>query len=160
MLTGSAKGGEALVGVISDTHGLLRSEAVEAFAGVDLIIHAGDIGKPEVLEALRLVAPVHAVRGNMDVGAWVSDLPETEVIQIAGLSFYVLHDLAKLDLDPGAAGFSVVISGHTHRPAAAMRKGILFLNPGTAGPFRSTVSVALLKVRRDSVEPKLVMLQV
>lgn len=138
-----------LVGVISDTHGLLRPEALKALEGVDLIIHAGDIGKPEVLEVLQSVAPVVAVRGNMDKGAWARELPETEVVEIGGLLLYVLHDLNELDLDPVAASFGAVLSGHSHRPSVKEHRGILYLNPGSAGPrrFRLPVSLAHLRIQ-------------
>jgi putative phosphoesterase len=159
MSIGSRKTGEYVVGVISDTHGVLRPEAAKAFEGVDLIVHAGDIGKPEVLGALGLLAPVSAVRGNMDVGAWVEDLPETGVVEVGGVRLYVLHDANKLDLDPAAAGFSAVISGHTHRAAIERQRGILFLNPGTAALFSSLASIALLRVRGGSLEAHLVVLQ-
>lgn len=147
-----------LVGIISDTHGLLRSEVVETFEGAKLIIHAGDIGKPEILEALRTVAPVVAVRGNMDWGQWSRGLPETQVVEIGGVLVYVLHDANKLDLEPSSAGFSLVISGHTHSPCAEKRNGVLFLNPGTAGPTKSTGSVALLSVRGGSLDTRFVQL--
>ncbi len=156
MSTKSQSIDDYLVGVISDTHGLLRPEAIKALESTDLIIHAGDIGKLEVLEALRAISPVYAVRGNMDVGEWARDLPETEVVEIGELSLYVLHDADELDLDPVAAGFSAVISGHTHRASIDRRSGVLFLNPGTAGPFRSPVTVALLHLRGSSLEAELV----
>jgi putative phosphoesterase len=149
---------ERLVGVISDTHGLLRSEALEAFQGVDLVIHAGDIGAPSVLEELRSVAPVSAVRGNMDSTSWAFVLPQAEIVEIGEVLVYVLHDEYDLDLDPAAAGFSAVISGHTHRPSIENRKGVLFLNPGTAGPFSSSPTVALLQVRGKSLKARLVRL--
>lgn len=146
-----------LAGVISDTHGNLRPEVTKAFEEVDLIIHAGDIGKSEVLEDLQALAPVHAVRGNMD-GGWALGLPATEVVEIGEVLLYVLHDADQLDLDPAAAGFSVVINGHTHQPSIAWRNGVLFLNPGSAGPFSSSGTVALLHIRGTSVEPQLVKL--
>jgi hypothetical protein len=145
-----------LIGVISDTHGLLRPAAVEALRGTDVIIHAGDIGKREILESLCAIASVFAVRGNMDTGGWVDELPETEVVELGNVSLYVLHDLDKLDLDPAGAGFDAVISGHTHRPNVAERKGVLFLNPGTAGPFRSPVSIALLRLRGKALDAHIV----
>ena len=125
-----------MVAIISDTHGLLRPEAIAALQGVDLIIHAGDIGRSEILESLKALAPVRAVRGNVDKDTWAQQLPETEVFEIEDFVFYVLHDLQTLDLDPVAAGFSVAISGHTHRPGIEEREGILFINPGSAGPRR------------------------
>jgi uncharacterized protein len=137
-----------VVGLISDTHGLLRPEAQQALAGVDLIIHAGDIGTPEVLEALAKIAPVHAVRGNNDRGAWARPLPETAAIELEGASIYVLHDMNELDLDPAAAGFAAVVAGHSHRPAVQLREGVLYINPGSAGPrrFSLPVSVGFLEI--------------
>jgi len=146
-----------LVGIISDTHGHLPPEVAEAFAGVDLIIHAGDIGNNEVLEALRAIAPVHAVRGNMD-GGWAHDLPATEVVEVGEVLIYVLHDAYLLNLDPAAAGFVAVINGHTHRAAVEKRKGVLFLNPGSASPHSSSGTVALLRVRGTSLVPEVVKL--
>jgi uncharacterized protein len=146
------------LGIISDTHGLVRPEAVRALEGVDMIIHAGDIGKPEVLEALRAIAPVVAVRGNNDTGTWAQALAETEVVEVGRVALYVLHDVKALDLDPVAAGFAAVISGHSHRPALMKRQGVLFLNPGSAGPrrFKLPVSVARLSVRGNAVDAQLV----
>jgi putative phosphoesterase len=142
------------VGVVSDTHGLLRDEVREALQGVDLIIHAGDIGNEEVLEALRGIAPVVAVRGNMDRGEWALKLPETEVVAIDETVVYVIHDATRLDLEPGPAGFGAVISGHTHQPQVVRRRGVLFVNPGSAGPHRRDfpVAVAILRVRERSLE--------
>jgi putative phosphoesterase len=136
-----------LVGVISDTHGLLRPEVVEALEGSELIVHAGDIGDVSVLERLRAIAPTIAVRGNVDTSAWARTLPMTEVVEAGELQLYVLHDLATLDLDPKAAGFAAVISGHTHRPGAHLRDGVLFLNPGSAGPRRFTLPVAIARLQ-------------
>jgi putative phosphoesterase len=135
------------VGVISDTHGLLRPEATRALAGSDLIVHAGDVGGTGILEQLRTIAPTFAVRGNVDTGAWAKSLPMTEAVAVGQLQLYVLHDLATLDLDPRAAGFSAVIFGHSHRPGAEMRDGVLYLNPGSAGPRRFTLPIALAKLR-------------
>jgi putative phosphoesterase len=139
-----------VVGLISDTHGLLRPEAVRALAGSDVIIHAGDVGTPEILEALRTVAPVVAVRGNVDTGAWAPALPATAVAEAGGTRIYVLHDLNELDLNPAAAGFGVVVSGHSHKPASAERGGVLFVNPGSAGRrrFKLPVTVARLDLGR------------
>jgi uncharacterized protein len=147
-----------ILGVISDTHGLMRPEAVRALEGVKMIIHAGDIGKPEVLEALHAIAPVVAVRGNNDKGEWADALPETEVVEVGDVTLYVLHDVKTLDLDPVAAGFHAVISGHSHQPAMAKRQGVLFLNPGSAGPrrFKLPISVARLIIRRDTVDAQLI----
>lgn len=138
-----------LIGLISDTHGLLRDQALRALAGSDLIIHAGDVGKPEILEALRAIAPLVFVRGNIDTGAWASEWPSTAVAEAGPVLIYVLHDLHALDLDPAAAGFHVVVSGHSHRPARAERNGVLYLNPGSAGPrrFHLPVTVARLDLK-------------
>jgi len=144
-----------LIGVISDTHGHLRDEVLEVLKGVDLIIHAGDIGKPEVLAALGKIAPVHAVRGNMD-SHWASGLPETEVVEVGKLLLYVLHDVFRLDKDPVAAGFTAVINGHTHTPAIENRKGVLYLNPGSAASFKSPATVALLRIRGKSLQAEVV----
>jgi len=151
-----------IVGLISDTHGLLRPEAVRALAGSDLIIHAGDVGAPEILDALRAVAPVVAVKGNVDTGAWASGLPATAVAETGGTLIYVLHDLGELDLDPAAAGFGVVVSGHSHKPASAERGGVLFVNPGSAGRrrFKLPVTVARLDLSRKPWEVDFVALAV
>jgi len=149
-----------MIGVISDTHGLLRPEAVAALQGVEHILHAGDVGDPAILDSLRAIAPVTAIRGNIDVHGPCSYLPETEVVSLHGHSFYLLHDRQALDLDPAAAGFGAVISGHSHRPLIEGRKGVLYLNPGSAGPRRFTlpISVALLTIREDALQPQLVTL--
>ncbi len=135
-----------LIGLISDTHGLLREEALRALRGMDLIIHAGDVGKPEILDRLKDLAPVVAVRGNVDEGDWAMELPLTQVTEADGATLYVLHDLQQLDLDPIAAGLQVVVSGHTHQPHQTKRAGVLFVNPGSAGPrrFQLPITVALL----------------
>jgi uncharacterized protein len=140
------------VGVISDTHGLLRPEAIEALHGSELILHAGDVGRADVLERLRAIAPTTAVRGNIDTDSWARTLPATEVVEMGELSLYMLHDLAALDLDPKAAGFAAVISGHTHRPKAEIRNGVLYLNPGSAGPRRFTLPVTVAKLQLDRGE--------
>ena len=147
-----------LIGVISDTHGLVRPEVLKAFQGVELIIHAGDVGSPEVLEVLRALAPLVAVRGNVDRGEWAQDLTDTEVVEAGESRLYVLHNLHELDLDPFAAGFRAVISGHSHCPAKENRQGVLFLNPGSAGPrrFRLPVSFALLRLEGESLAAKLI----
>jgi len=139
-----------VVGLISDTHGLLRPEALRALAGSELIVHAGDVGNPEILPALAAIAPVVAVRGNIDTAPWARELPETAVAEIAGARIYVLHDLNQLALDPQAAGFSAVVSGHSHKPGCSERAGVLYINPGSAGPrrFRLPVTVALLDTGR------------
>jgi uncharacterized protein len=139
-----------LIGLISDTHGLLRPEALRALAGSSLIVHAGDVGKPEILDALRSIAPVVAVRGNVDTAPWAADLPETATTG----SIYVLHDVHRLALDPRAAGFRAVVSGHSHKPGAIERDGVLYINPGSAGPrrFRLPVTVARLDTSTWDVE--------
>ena len=151
-----------VLGVISDTHGLMRPEAIKALEGVEMIIHAGDIGTPQVLETLQAIAPVIAVRGNNDKGDWVHTLSETEVVQVGGVSLYVLHDVKTLDLDPGAAGFHAVISGHSHQPAMATRQGILYLNPGSAGPrrFKLPISVARVIIHGGTVDAQLLELAI
>jgi hypothetical protein len=132
-----------IVGVISDTHGLLRPEAVTALRGVDRIVHAGDIGAPEVLAALAGLAPVTAVRGNNDKGPWARAIAETQVVDAAGVLIYVIHDVAELDVDPAAGGFGVVIAGHSHAPRNEVRDGVLWFNPGSAGPRRFRLPIAL-----------------
>ena len=134
------------IGLISDTHGLLRPQALRALESSDLIIHAGDVGDPEILEALKTLAPVFAVWGNVDTEPWALALPETEVIETDPATIYVLHDLHALELDPVAAGFHIIVSGHSHKPSRTERAGVLFLNPGSAGPrrFDLPVTVALL----------------
>lgn len=150
------------LGVISDTHGLLRPEAVRALRGSERIVHAGDVGDPAILEELEAIAPVVAVRGNVDRGPWADALPETDVVEVGSALVYVLHDLAALDLDPTAAGFAAVISGHTHRPLSERRDGVLYLNPGAAGRrrFRLPVTVARLTVSGDHVSVEIVELEV
>ena len=147
-----------MIGVISDTHGLVRPEVLPAFAGAALIIHAGDIGTSEVLKELRSIAPVIAVRGNNDKDAWASAIPETKVIQFGNVSIYVLHDLKEIDLSPGAAGYQVVVSGHSHRPLIDKREGVLYVNPGSAGPrrFKLPVTVARLTIEGPKVEGEVV----
>lgn len=135
------------VGVISDTHGLMRPEAINALHGSELILHAGDVGDATVLDRLRAIAPTIAVRGNVDTGAWASVLPTTKAIDVGALRVYMLHDLADLRLDPQTAGFAAVISGHTHRPRADVRDGVLYLNPGSAGPRRFTLPLAVARIQ-------------
>ncbi len=149
-----------MIGVISDTHGLLRPGAIDALRGVEHILHAGDVGDPAILDALRNVAPVTAIRGNIDVGGPCSHLPSTEVVTLQGHTFYMLHDRNALDLDPVAAGFSAVISGHSHKPLIEWRHGILYMNPGSAGPrrFSLPVSIGLLVIGPDGLQPRLVTL--
>lgn len=150
---------EYLLGVVADTHGLVRPEAALALREADLIIHAGDIGSPEVLSRLEAIAPVLAVRGNVDVEGWAAHLPETAVVEVGPVLLYVLHDPAHLD--PAAAGFQAVISGHTHQPSVATRGEVLYLNPGSIGPrrFRLPVSLALLRLRRRLLDPQIVCLE-
>jgi len=138
------------LGLISDTHGLLRPQALDALRGSEMILHAGDVGTPEILESLKALAPVVAVRGNVDTEEWASSLPETTVAEAAGTSIYMLHDVHALELDPGAAGFHIVVSGHSHKPAASERNGVLYINPGSAGPrrFRLPVTIARLDLAK------------
>ena len=152
----------AVVGVISDTHGLLRPQAVEALYGVTHILHAGDVGTLEVLEQLRKIAPVTVVRGNVDRGAWAQAIPLHEVTEIEGASIFMLHILAELDLKPEAAGFAAVIYGHSHKPASEVRNGVLFFNPGSAGPrrFKLPVTVGKLIVEGSKVRGEIVELDV
>jgi putative phosphoesterase len=153
-------GNPILIGVISDTHGLLRPEAIEALRGSDHIIHAGDVGSPEILEKLAAIATVTAVRGNVDKSPWTRKLPETEVIEVGGVSIYVLHDLTQLDLKPKAAGFAIVVSGHSHVPKQETRDAVLYFNPGSAGPrrFKLPVTVGKLTVKDGSVRGEIVTL--
>jgi putative phosphoesterase len=132
-----------LIGVISDTHGLLRPEALQALHGSGHIIHAGDVGSSEILDELATIAPVTAIRGNVDKDVWARRLPETEVVEIGGVLIYVLHDLARLDLKPEAAGFRAVISGHSHVPKQETSDGVLYFNPGSAGPRRFKLPVTI-----------------
>ena len=135
-----------LIGIISDTHGLLRPEAVEALRGCDHIIHAGDIGAHTIVPELKKIAPVTAIRGNIDREGWALKFPETAVVELGGLSFYVIHDVNALDLKPQAAGFAAVISGHSHQPKKELKDGVLFFNPGSAGPRRFTLPVTVGKI--------------
>ena len=146
------------VGLISDTHGLLRPEALAAMRGSDVIVHAGDIGDAGILDALGRIAPVVAVRGNNDVGGWASGIREVETFDAGGLSIHVIHDLAQIDIDPVASGVAVVVSGHSHRPSQAIRDGVLYINPGSAGPRRFTlpVSVGGISIRGGVFEPELI----
>lgn len=136
------------IGIISDTHGLLRPEAVELLRGSDHIIHAGDIGSPEIIPALEKLAPVTVVRGNVDTQAWARSFAETEVVELGGLHIYVIHDVNALDLNPKAAGFAAVISGHSHQPKQEMKEGVLYFNPGSAGPrrFKLPISVGRIEI--------------
>lgn len=150
-----------IAGIISDTHGTLPPSAVDALSCADLIIHAGDIGKPAVLDNLKKIAPVFPVKGNMDKGEWTTKLPDTEVINKVGVLLYVLHDASNLDIDPAAAGFSAVISGHTHRPLIEEHDGVLFINPGSATQPRSNYppSIVLLKIEDKSLKAQFISLK-
>jgi hypothetical protein len=142
------------VGVISDTHGLLRPEALDALRGADQILHAGAVGAPDILAALKAIAPTTAVRGNVDHGVWATALPMTDVIRLGDLDVFMLHDLGALDLDPVAAGFAAVITGHSHQPKAEWKRGVLYLNPGSAGPRRFTlpVTLSILRITGGTIE--------
>jgi len=148
------------VGVISDTHGLLRPEAESALCDVDLIVHAGDVGHPEVLTKLKRIAPVFAVRGNVDTDPWAQQLPLTTVVEAGGASFYVLHNLRELDFRPDGAKFDFVVSGHTHQPEQLERQGVLYLNPGSAGPrrFHLPVTLALVDLGKKPWKAEIVVL--
>lgn len=150
------------IGVISDTHGLMRPEAIEVLKGVDLILHAGDIGPPQVLQKLKTIAPVIAVTGNSDRGEWMHDLPQREVVQVGAVYILMLHDLQEIDLDPAAAGFRVVVSGHSHRPSVEERNGIVYVNPGSAGPrrFKLPISVVRLTIEGAAVSARIIELSV
>lgn len=150
------------IGVISDTHGLMRGEALAALAGVDHILHAGDVGDIAILERLRELAPVTAIRGNVDTRGTVAALPETEVVELAGKTFYLLHDLNQLDLDPRAAGFAAVVSGHTHQALIANRNGVCYINPGSAGPlrFRLQPSIAFARISGEDLVTEILDLHV
>ena len=153
---------EMIVGLISDTHGLLRPQAIDALRGSELIIHAGDIGRPEVIHQLRAVAPTAAVRGNVDTQAWAAAFPPTEAVRVGELTFWVLHDIAQLDLDPVAAGFAAVVFGHSHQPSIETREGVLYVNPGSAGPkrFKLPVTVARISVAGHQIRPEIIKLDV
>ena len=145
-----------ILGLISDTHGLLREEAVRALRGSDLILHAGDVGAPEILDTLKTIAPVVAVRGNVDTDKWAQTLPFTEVIQVGSVMIYMLHILQDLDVNPAAAGFGIVVSGHSHKPGQTEKDGVFYINPGSAGPRRFYLPVTVarldLEVRPWTVE--------
>jgi uncharacterized protein len=144
-----------LIGVLSDTHGLLRPEALEVLAGVEHIIHAGDIGSPDIVPRLAEVAPVTAIRGNVDTQAWAREVPAWEAVTLASRTFYVIHDLGDLDLDPSAAGFDMVVFGHSHMPKTETRRGVVYLNPGSAGPrrFRLPITLATVDLSSEPLRP-------
>jgi uncharacterized protein len=144
---------ETVVGVISDTHGLLRPQALAALRGSQIIVHAGDVGRAEVLDDLRTLAPTHAVRGNVDTAAWAQALPATETVAVGPCRLLLLHDIAELDLDPAAQGFAAVIFGHSHKPSIELRDGVLFLNPGSAGPRRFRLPVTIARLRVEGLRP-------
>jgi putative phosphoesterase len=148
----------AIIGLISDTHGLLRPEALTALQGSDLIIHAGDVGEEAILEQLRLLAPVVAVRGNIDKADWAARLPLTAVAEVHSGVIYVLHDLQQLDLNPAVSGFNIVVSGHSHKPGSTERSGVLYVNPGSAGPrrFKLPVTVARLDLQKVPLQPEFI----
>ena len=152
---------KARVGLISDTHGLLRPEALAFLRGSDFIVHAGDIGHAAILEQLQRLAPLTAVRGNNDRGPWAKSIAETQVLQLGEMCVYVLHNLAELDVDPVAAGFRVVVSGHSHNPRIDERGGVLYVNPGSSGPrrFKLPIAVGELQVAGPSVKARIVELQ-
>jgi putative phosphoesterase len=160
--TVNSKPVEKVIGVISDTHGLLRPEAIDALQGVDLILHAGDVGSSEVLETLKDIAPLVAVRGNNDKGSWAEELPHSKVIEVGAICIYVIHDAKELDLSPAASGFRVVVSGHSHKPSVEERNGVLYVNPGSAGPrrFKLPISLVRLKVSSEAVNADVVELSV
>lgn len=151
-----------LIGVISDTHGLLRPEALSALAGAEHILHAGDVGDIRILDRLRQIAPVTAIRGNVDLHGECSLLPPTEAVELDGRLFYLVHSVHDLDIDPLAAGVDIVISGHSHKPGIEQKRGVMYLNPGSAGPrrFNLPVSVALVAVTAAGLDPRIVELQV
>jgi len=146
------------IGVISDTHGLLRPEVLQLFKGVEQILHAGDIGTPEVIDRLRRIAPVRAIRGNNDTAPWAERFPETDLVHIRGVAIYLIHDLKEMRSKPPSQPVDVVISGHSHRPLIDLRDGVLFLNPGSAGPrrFKLPISIARLTVEGSVVLPELI----
>lgn len=150
------------VGLISDTHGLMRPQALEALTGSDFIVHGGDIGDAGILEQLARIAPVTAVRGNNDHGPWAAKVPQTAVLDAGGILIYALHDIGDLDLDPAAAGFSVVVTGHSHKPSQELQGGVLYINPGSAGPRRFTlpIAVARLTIAGKQVTSRLIELAV
>ena len=150
--------GKKVIGVVSDTHGLLRPEVAEVFAGVRLILHAGDIGKPEVVEQLKLIAPVVAVRGNNDKGTWARMIPETELAQVDGIRIYIVHDVKDVDFDPVEKRIQVVVSGHSHRPSIDRRRTVLFMNPGSAGPrrFKLPITVGRVTIHGSAVEGEII----
>jgi len=161
-LSPTGKQERQVIGVISDTHGLVRPQALQALRNVDLIIHAGDIGAPEVLDALKKIAPLVAIKGNNDRESWAKSLPDTKLVKIGAAQLYVIHNVKELDCDPVTRGIQVVISGHSHKPSVVNRDGVLYLNPGSAGPrrFKLPIAVAKLTVRAKGVNGKIIELVV
>jgi uncharacterized protein len=151
-----------VIGVISDTHGLIRPEALEALKGAELIIHAGDIGKPEVIDALKDIAPIVAIKGNNDTASWAKSLPDTKLVQAGDMRLFIIHNVKELDCDPVARGYQVVISGHSHKPSVLTRDGVLFVNPGSAGPrrFKLPVAVGKLFIQNHQVNAEIIELHV
>jgi putative phosphoesterase len=149
---------EVVIGVISDTHGLLRPEALAALKGSDFIVHAGDVGSPEILGRLGRIAPVTAVRGNVDTDSWAASLPETAVLEAEGIALYIVHDLGEVDVDLRAGGFAAVISGHSHQPRSEWRNQVLYFNPGAAGPrrFRLPVTVGKLRIQETKIDAEII----
>jgi putative phosphoesterase len=150
------------VGVVADTHGLVRPQVLKALSGCEHILHAGDIGSPDVIERLREVAPVTAIRGNVDRGVWADEFPHTDMMQLGRYWIYLLHDRNTIDLDPAAAGVNIVISGHSHKPGIENHEGVLYINPGSVGPRRFTLptAFAILEVTPESAQARLVELRV
>ena len=153
---------EKLIGIISDTHSLVRPQALDALKDVDMILHAGDIGNQQVLDTLNKLAPVVAVRGNNDKGEWASSLADWEVVEVGNVSIYMLHDVKEIDISPAGAGFQVVVSGHSHRSAIEEKRGVLYVNPGSAGPRRFTLPVTLahLHVVDEKVQARIIELDI
>jgi uncharacterized protein len=151
-----------LIGIISDTHGLLRPEAVSALSGCDLILHAGDIGKPDVLKSLKMIAPVYAIRGNNDTDEWAEKIPEYRTVKIGEASIYMIHDVKEMPLDPKRKRVNVVVSGHSHKPSIQDKDGVLFVNPGSAGPrrFKLPVAIAILKINQTNIEARIIELSI
>ena len=147
-----------LIGVISDTHGLLRPEALVALAEVEHILHAGDVGQPGILDELRKIAPVTAIRGNVDVAGACAELPDTDVVELAGRLFYLVHSVHDLDINPKVAGVAVVVSGHSHKPSVETKQGVMYLNPGSAGPrrFALPITVALVTAGTDGISARII----
>jgi putative phosphoesterase len=150
----------AEVGVIADTHGLLRPEAIEFLKRCDLIVHAGDVGNPDILKELRSVAPIYAIRGNIDKGSWAKELPDKEVLEVGEKFLYLIHNIDDLDFDPAAADFDAVIFGHSHHPKSYKKDGVLYFNPGSAGPrrFKLPISIGKIIIKKDRLESEIITL--